>query len=33
MPALLVKLRPLQPLPERLRIHALPLDVRFEGVW
>lgn len=33
MPALLVELRPLQPLPERLRIHALPLDVRFESVW
>lgn len=32
-PSLLVTLRPLQPLPERLRIHALPLDVRFEGLW
>jgi HlyD family secretion protein len=32
-PSLLVKLRPLEPLPERLRIHALPLDVRFEGLW
>lgn len=32
-PSLLVKLRPLEPLPERLRIHALPLAVRFEGLW
>jgi multidrug resistance efflux pump len=32
-PSLLVKLRPLEPLPERLRIHALPLDVRFDGLW
>jgi multidrug resistance efflux pump len=32
-PSLLVKLRPLEPLPERLRVHALPLDVRFDGLW
>jgi len=32
-PSLLVKLRPLEPLPEHLRIHALPLDVRFDGLW
>lgn len=31
--SLLVKLRPLEPLPERLRIHALPLEVRFDGLW
>lgn len=31
--ALLVELRPETPLPERLRVHRLPLDVRFDLVW
>lgn len=33
MPSIVVRLRPLEPLPAAYRIHQLPLDVRFDWVW
>ncbi|MDR0996292.1 MAG: HlyD family efflux transporter periplasmic adaptor subunit [Zoogloeaceae bacterium] len=31
--AIALRVRPLSPLPENLRVHHLPLDVRFERAW
>lgn len=33
MPSIVVRLRPVEPLPASYRIHYLPLDVRFDWVW
>lgn len=33
MPSIVVRLRPVEPLPPSYRIHYLPLDVRFDWVW
>ncbi|GKT21072.1 HlyD family efflux transporter periplasmic adaptor subunit [Acidovorax sp. SUPP3334] len=33
MPSIVVRLRPLEPLPAAYRIHQLPMDVRFDWVW